>query len=510
MSAGGMDFGEAVAKAKELKVRPTDEELLELYGFYKQAVVGDNTIGKPWIDVSARAKWESWEKRKGLSSEEAKKLYVQVVQKLIEKYEKCLVNKFPGAAVLYGKIFETNSIVYSLIPSVHYVYYGARELKSLLLFEAVVFPKSVQPYLRLMRIDKPTGFWLLYWPCTWSIALAAPPASLPDLKMLALFGGGSVLMRSAGCIINDIFDKDYDKMVERTRSRPLASGELTNRQAVALLAVLLSGSLSILLQFSWFSVVVGASSLFLVVAYPLAKRYTYWPQFVLGLTSNWGVLIAWCHLCPNTLLTVIPLYTATVLYTATYDTIYSQQWFYGLLVRFVKFTYEENKQAGEMGYGSRIGIQLGRTAGMGRYTRRIVHVSGIFTLYGFAELDSDLRHNIRSSGGIGLDCSAHMFTNKGTDRTDDLIAGVKSTALLFGDKTKYWLTGFAAVTLLGLGTTGIIMQQTWPFYAALAATGTHLAWQIGTVNTNDPNDCWKKFKTNQAVSDTDAETIEQS
>ncbi|VDO38890.1 unnamed protein product [Brugia timori] len=209
-----------------------------------------------------------------------------------------------------------------------------------------VSPKNIQPYLKLMRIDKPTGFWLLYWPCTWSIALSATPGSLPDLKMLALFGAGSILMRSAGCIVNDIFDKNYDRMysqmfcvsllpfyvkVERTQSRPLASGELSNRQALSVLAVLLSGSLAILLQFSWFSVAVGASSLFLVVVYPLAKRYTYWPQFVLGLTSNWGVFIAWSHLCPNTLLTVIPLYTATVLYTATYDTIYSHQVLYLLL-----------------------------------------------------------------------------------------------------------------------------------------------------------------------------------
>ncbi|VIO91081.1 Uncharacterized protein BM_BM16942 [Brugia malayi] len=271
-----------------------------------------------------------------------------------------------------------------------------------------VSPKNIQPYLKLMRIDKPTGFWLLYWPCTWSIALSATPGSLPDLKMLALFGAGSILMRSAGCIVNDIFDKNYDRMVERTQSRPLASGELSNRQALSVLAVLLSGSLAILLQFSWFSVAVGASSLFLVVVYPLAKRYTYWPQFVLGLTSNWGVFIAWSHLCPNTLLTVIPLYTATVLYTATYDTIYSHQ-----------------------------------------------------------------------------------------DKADDLIAGVKSTALLFGDRTKHWLTGFAALTMLGLGTTGVMVQQTWPFYGALAATGVHLAWQIGTVNINDPKDCWRKFKTNQ-------------
>ncbi|KAK6101244.1 4-hydroxybenzoate polyprenyl transferase [Brugia pahangi] len=271
-----------------------------------------------------------------------------------------------------------------------------------------VSPKSIQPYLKLMRIDKPTGFWLLYWPCTWSIALSATPGSLPDLKMLALFGAGSILMRSAGCIVNDIFDKNYDRMVERTQSRPLASGELSNRQALSVLAVLLSGSLAILLQFSWFSVAVGASSLFLVVVYPLAKRYTYWPQFVLGLVFNWGALLGWAVIRDELCTVVLLLYMASVNWTLIYDTIYAHQ-----------------------------------------------------------------------------------------DKADDLIAGVKSTALLFGDRTKYWLIGFAALTMLGLGTTGVMVQQTWPFYSALTATGVHLAWQIGTVNINDPKDCWKKFKTNQ-------------
>uniref|UniRef100_A0A0R3RSX8 4-hydroxybenzoate polyprenyltransferase, mitochondrial n=1 Tax=Elaeophora elaphi TaxID=1147741 RepID=A0A0R3RSX8_9BILA len=328
-----------------------------------------------------------------------------------------------------------------------------------------ISPKKVQPYLRLMRIDKPTGFWLLYWPCTWSISLAAPSGSLPDLKMLTLFGAGSILMRSAGCIVNDILDKDYDKMVARTQSRPLASGELNNRQAVALLAVLLSGSLSILLQFSWFSVIVGASSLSLVAAYPLAKRYTYWPQFVLGtlngLTSNWGVFIAWCHLCPNTLLTVIPLYTATVFYTATYDTIYSQQ------------TLHTSTDSTGMAFN------WGALLGWAAIRDELCTVA--LLLY-VASVNWTLIYDT---------IYAHQ------DKTDDLVAGIKSTALLFGDKTKYWLTGFAALTVLGIGTTGLLAQQTWPFYGALGATGVHLAWQISTLNMNDPNDCWRKFKTNQ-------------
>ncbi|VDK62853.1 unnamed protein product [Onchocerca ochengi] len=348
-----------------------------------------------------------------------------------------------------------------------------RALSGAVLVQA--FPKRIQPYLRLMRVDKPTGFWLLYWPCTWSIALATPPGSLPDLKMLALFGAGSILMRSAGCIVNDIFDKDYDRMVERTQSRPLASGELTDRQAVALLALLLSGSLSILLQFSWFSVAVGASSLSLVVVYPLAKRYTYWPQLVLGLTSNWGVFIAWCHLCPNTLLTVIPLYIATVFYTVIYDTIYSQQ----DLIRPFKLYISHHiciERSNNRGLAFNWGALLGWVV-----VRDELYTPVVFLLY-MASVNWTLIYDT---------IYAHQ------DKTDDLIVGIKSTALLFGDKTKYWLTGFGALTLLGLVTTGVMVQQTWPFYNALAATGAHLAWQIGTVNINDPNDCWKKFKTNQ-------------
>uniref|UniRef100_A0A915D467 Uncharacterized protein n=1 Tax=Ditylenchus dipsaci TaxID=166011 RepID=A0A915D467_9BILA len=122
-------------------------------------------------------------------------------------------------------------------------------------------PKVFQPYLRLMRVDKPIGTWLLYWPCTWSIALATPAGCLPSFYLLGLFGAGALCMRSAGCVINDLWDRDFDKRVLRTKLRPLASGELSERQAIGLLAVLLSVSLSILLQLNWLSVFVGASSI---------------------------------------------------------------------------------------------------------------------------------------------------------------------------------------------------------------------------------------------------------
>uniref|UniRef100_A0A1D2A421 4-hydroxybenzoate polyprenyltransferase, mitochondrial n=1 Tax=Auxenochlorella protothecoides TaxID=3075 RepID=A0A1D2A421_AUXPR len=139
-------------------------------------------------------------------------------------------------------------------------------------------PPSLQPYLHLIRIDKPIGTWLLAWPCFWSIALAAPPGAAPDLRMLALFGTGAVLLRGAGCTINDLWDRDLDGQVARTRRRPLAAGLLTPRQAVAFLGLQLSAGLAILLQLNTYSRVLGASSLSLVVVYPLMKRVFGWPQ----------------------------------------------------------------------------------------------------------------------------------------------------------------------------------------------------------------------------------------
>ncbi|XP_014272313.1 4-hydroxybenzoate polyprenyltransferase, mitochondrial isoform X2 [Halyomorpha halys] len=151
----------------------------------------------------------------------------------------------------------------------------------------------VQPYLKLMRIDKPIGTWLLFWPCGWSIAMAAQAGALPDFKMLALFGAGAFVMRGAGCTINDMWDKDLDKKVERTKDRPLVTGSVSTNDAWVFLAAQLSVALTILLQLNWYSVFLGASSLVLVVAYPLMKRVTYWPQLVLGMTFNWGALLGW-------------------------------------------------------------------------------------------------------------------------------------------------------------------------------------------------------------------------
>ncbi|XP_027350136.1 4-hydroxybenzoate polyprenyltransferase, mitochondrial isoform X1 [Abrus precatorius] len=187
-------------------------------------------------------------------------------------------------------------------------------------------PRQIQPYARLARVDKPIGTWLLLWPCMWSITFAATPGNLPDFKMLALFGCGALLLRGAGCTINDLLDRDIDTMVERTKLRPVASGLLTPFQGLCFLGFQLLLGLGILLQLNNYSRVLGASSLLLVFSYPLMKRFTFWPQAYLGLTFNWGALLGWAavkgSLDPSI---VLPLYASGVFWTLVYDTIYAHQ-----------------------------------------------------------------------------------------------------------------------------------------------------------------------------------------
>ncbi|XP_059619944.1 4-hydroxybenzoate polyprenyltransferase, mitochondrial [Phlebotomus argentipes] len=185
---------------------------------------------------------------------------------------------------------------------------------------------TVSPYARLMRIDRPIGSWLLFWPCAWATGLATAPGCWPDLWLLALFGAGAFTMRGAGCTINDMWDRDIDAKVERTKSRPLVSGELSQTDALALLAVQLGVGCIILQNLNWYSVVLGASSLGLVVIYPLAKRVTYWPQLVLGMTFNWGALIGWSATQGAVNWSAcLPLYAAGICWTIIYDTIYAHQ-----------------------------------------------------------------------------------------------------------------------------------------------------------------------------------------
>jgi 4-hydroxybenzoate polyprenyltransferase len=205
---------------------------------------------------------------------------------------------------------------------------------------------------------------LLLWPCIWSTALAAPLGALPDAVLIAKFAVGAFVMRGAGCTINDLWDQDFDKRVERTKSRPLASGALNSTQALAFLSVQLSAGLAVLLSLNPESIILGAASMPLVVCYPLMKRFTNWPQLVLGLTFNWGALVGWTaaassssasvlalalgkgsettlsglveraaelsvaaasHLPPGLAESALPLYGAGVCWTLIYDTLYGYQ-----------------------------------------------------------------------------------------------------------------------------------------------------------------------------------------
>ncbi|KAI8495488.1 Para-hydroxybenzoate--polyprenyltransferase, mitochondrial precursor (PHB:polyprenyltransferase) [Branchiostoma belcheri] len=272
-------------------------------------------------------------------------------------------------------------------------------------------PKHVRPYLELIRLDKPIGSWLLFWPCAWSIGMASTPGQFPDFGLLFLFGLGSVIMRGAACTINDLWDRDIDRKVARTRSRPIASGKISPREAVLFLGGQLSVALCILLSLNNYSVVLGFSSMLLVSTYPLFKRVTYWPQAVLGLTINWGALLGWAAVkgsCDWSV--VLPLYLAAASWTMVYDTIYAHQ-----------------------------------------------------------------------------------------DKADDVLIGVKSTALRFGENTRAWLSGFSAAMVSGLMLSGLMCEQTWPYYAAVGLTGAHLYNQVATAKFDKPEDCWKKFSSNRRL-----------
>ncbi len=187
-----------------------------------------------------------------------------------------------------------------------------------------ILPKSLWPYAQLARWDRPIGWLLLLWPCLWSAALAAQ-STLPNFWHMVLFVIGAIVMRGAGCTYNDIIDSKIDMMVERTRSRPLPSGQIGKREAwFFLIAQALTGFL-VLIQFNWFSIWLGIASLGIVAAYPFMKRITNWPQLVLGLAFSWGALMGWATVFGSLSLAPILLYAATVLWVIGYDTIYAHQ-----------------------------------------------------------------------------------------------------------------------------------------------------------------------------------------
>ena len=266
-------------------------------------------------------------------------------------------------------------------------------------------PAAFRPYLRLARVDRPIGIWLLMFPCWWGVALASP--TWPDPSLLLLFTIGALLMRGAGCTFNDIVDRDIDAKVARTAGRPLPSGAVSPRQAALFMMGLCLAAFLILVQLNLFSVGLGVISLLVVAVYPFAKRFIHWPQAVLGLAFNWGALLGWSAVTGGLALPALLLYAGGMLWTLGYDTMYAHQ-----------------------------------------------------------------------------------------DKEDDVLIGVKSTALRLGSRSRRfiaafyggaWLLILAASSSAGLS--GIVMLLLLP-------VAGQFAWQTVSVNLDDPSDCLAKFKSN--------------
>jgi 4-hydroxybenzoate polyprenyltransferase len=275
-----------------------------------------------------------------------------------------------------------------------------------------IAPTAWQPYLQLMRADRPIGAWLLLFPCWWGQTLAELSIGrpYPNAWYLALFFAGAVVMRGAGCTYNDIVDKDYDAAVARTAARPLPSGRVSIANARRLLAGLSLAGLVILLQFNAFAILLGAASLAIVAIYPFMKRHTHWPQLVLGLAFSWGALVGWSAVTGALAPAAIALYAGSVLWTVGYDTIYAHQ-----------------------------------------------------------------------------------------DKEDDLLIGLKSTALRFGAATKRWLTAFYAGAVFFWMLAGALAGARLLFFLALALASVQLAWQILTLEPDDVGNCLARFTSNRFV-----------
>jgi 4-hydroxybenzoate polyprenyltransferase len=280
-------------------------------------------------------------------------------------------------------------------------------------------PRGMWPYAQLARWDRPIGWWLLLWPCWWSAALAATAFArpgdplttlLPSPVTLILFLIGAVAMRGAGCTYNDIVDERIDAEVERTRSRPLPSSQVTRRQAWIFLVAQALAGLAVLLQFNGFAIVLGLCSLAVVAIYPFMKRITNWPQLVLGLAFSWGALMGWAVEFGDLDGPAVMLYLGSILWVIGYDTIYAHQ-----------------------------------------------------------------------------------------DKEDDALVGVHSTARLFGENTKIWLTGLYGFALMFFAIAFAAAEAPMPALAGLVAAGAHMARQIYVLDVDNPTQCLRLFHSNKVV-----------
>ena len=273
-------------------------------------------------------------------------------------------------------------------------------------------PESIRPYLRLARLDRPIGFWLLLLPCWWSVGLADVTLNqpYPNPWLLTLFALGALLMRAAGCAYNDYVDRDFDARSARTASRPIPSGQVTPSEALAFAAICALGGLLVLVQFNAFTIKLGAASLILVAIYPFLKRFTYWPQFVLGLAFNWGALVGWSAVMGSIGIPALLLYAGSVLWTMGYDTIYAHQ-----------------------------------------------------------------------------------------DREDDLLLGLRSTAIRFGENTISWVGGFYAGAIVLWLLAGYLAGTHLIFFFSVVLVSLQMAWQVTTLDISEPANCLRRFRSNRDV-----------
>ena len=273
-----------------------------------------------------------------------------------------------------------------------------------------ILPARWRPYARLMRLERPIGWQLLLLPGLWAVALAQVMngGGWPDWRIMALLLLGSIVMRGAGCVYNDIVDRDIDAKVERTRARPLPSGQVSVKQAWAFLLALLLIGLAVLLLLPRAAQLVAIASLGLVAIYPFMKRITYWPQLFLGLAFNWAALVGWVAVRGALEAPALLLYAGGVFWTLAYDTIYAHQ-----------------------------------------------------------------------------------------DRADDLMAGVKSTALKLGARTKPWLAAFFALALALIGLAGWLAGAFPLFVFALTFGALHAGWQVMTLDIDDARNCLARFRANR-------------
>ena len=187
--------------------------------------------------------------------------------------------------------------------------------------------EKISHFFELTRLKKPIGYMLLFWPCVWGLTVAYDFSNNIQiyLKYFFLFLSGSILMRSAGCIINDIADKDFDKRVERTKKRPIASGKVSIKLGLVYSSVLCLLALFVLLQFNLYTIILALCSMPLAFSYPYMKRFTYWPQLFLGITFNYGLILGWTTIYSDVSIVPLIFYFGAIFWTLGYDTIYGYQ-----------------------------------------------------------------------------------------------------------------------------------------------------------------------------------------